>query len=196
MANGRVITGYSKPYIAKYTANGTTVTYSEGMPLARGVSVSISPDTSDATNFYADNQLAESVNALFTSGTATIGVDGLKEDARELAMGIVTEVTYGQVPFSVYDDKQSIPYLGFGCVIRYMEEGVTSYVPLILPKVAFDLDELEATTQEDTIEFQTTELTARIMKDDTADHAWKMIGMAQTTETLAEGAIKAFFNIQ
>ena len=46
-ANGRVITGFSKPYIANYAASGTTVTYSGGMVLARGVSVSLAPESAD-----------------------------------------------------------------------------------------------------------------------------------------------------
>lgn len=41
MANGKVITGYSKPYVALYNNNGGTITYTSGMPLARGVDVSL-----------------------------------------------------------------------------------------------------------------------------------------------------------
>ena len=146
------------------------------------------------------NQLAESVNALFTSGTATITVDGLKDEARQLIMGIVTteNVTVGSdtVAFQVFDDQQQIPYMGFGCIVRYMEDGVTSYVPFILPKVAFQQEGIEANTQEDTIEFQTQELTANILKDDTQYHAWKKVGEAQATEAEAEDAIKKVLNIQ
>ena len=39
MANGRIITGFSKPYVAKYAESSGTVTYSDGMVLARGVEV-------------------------------------------------------------------------------------------------------------------------------------------------------------
>lgn len=200
MANGRVITGYSKPYVAVYSNTGTTVTYANGMILARGVSVTIEPDTNDANNFYADNVLAESVSSLFRSGTATITVDGLKDEARKLIMGLVTTQsvqagTGNTVSFDVYDDQQAVPYLGFGCVVRYMEDGVTSYVPLILTKIMFDLDSIEANTQEEEIEWQTQELSARILKDDTQYGAWKKVGAGQTTEELAENAIKAVLNI-
>ena len=41
MANGRVATGFSKPIVAKYEAEGTTVTYTGAMPLARGVDVTL-----------------------------------------------------------------------------------------------------------------------------------------------------------
>ena len=77
-AAGKVITGYSKPYVAKYSATGGTVTYSEGMPLARGVSVSISPEVGDANPFYADNVEAETVPGVFTGGTADLVVDASK----------------------------------------------------------------------------------------------------------------------
>ena len=39
MANGEVITGFSKPYVARYSESNGTVTYSNVQPLARGVSV-------------------------------------------------------------------------------------------------------------------------------------------------------------
>ena len=38
-ANGRVITGFSQPYVALYSESGGTVTYASGQILARGVSV-------------------------------------------------------------------------------------------------------------------------------------------------------------
>jgi len=46
-AAGRVITGFSKPYVAKYSVVGTTVSYTDGMVLARGVSVALAPTSSD-----------------------------------------------------------------------------------------------------------------------------------------------------
>ena len=42
MANGRVLTGFSLPYIALYSASTAgVVSYSSGQILARGVSVSL-----------------------------------------------------------------------------------------------------------------------------------------------------------
>ena len=57
-------------------------------------------------------------------------------------------------------------------------------------KVIFDQEGLEANTQEETVAFQTTSLTAKVMRDDTAKHVWKKIGAGQTTETLAESVVK------
>ena len=83
MANGRIITGFSKPYVAKYTVgtDGTTVTYSDGQILARGVEVQIEPEATEDNNFYADNVIAENEAGIFTGGTMTLTVDGLKDAA-------------------------------------------------------------------------------------------------------------------
>ena len=59
-AFGRVAIGYSCPWVAKYSKGVDTYTNSDGRRLARGVGASISPDTADDNNFYADNQVAES----------------------------------------------------------------------------------------------------------------------------------------
>ena len=69
MANGRVITGYSDPWVATYAASGTTVTYSGAQALGRGVSVAINPDTATDNKFYADNVEAENAGTTFGSGT-------------------------------------------------------------------------------------------------------------------------------
>ena len=63
-----VTTGFSKPYVAKYANTGSTVTYSDGMILARGVSLSVEIDTADDNNFYCDNVIGETESTQFTSG--------------------------------------------------------------------------------------------------------------------------------
>jgi phi13 family phage major tail protein len=195
MANGRVITGYSMPRVALYSAEGNTVTYTNVQPLARGVDVSIEPETADSNDFYADNVLAETASGQFSGGTLTLNVDGLKDAARTLIMGLPepTEVTVGGEKVNVfdYDNRQIIPYVGVGFVVRYMEEGVTSYMPVVLPKVQFAVEGLEAATQEDEIDWQTQELTASIMRDDTVDQKWRRVAAAQTTEAKAVAVIEA-----
>lgn len=195
MANGRVITGYSMPRVALYSAEGNTVTYANVQPLARGVDVSIEPETADSNDFYADNVLAETASGQFSGGTLTLNVDGLKDAARTLIMGLPepTEVTVGGEKVNVfdYDNRQVIPYVGVGFVVRYMEEGVTSYMPVVLPKVQFSVEGLEAATQEDEIDWQTQELTASIMRDDTTEQKWRRVAAAQTTEAKAVAVIEA-----
>lgn len=192
MAAGRVMTGFSLPYVALYTANGGTVTYSRGQRLARGVQVSIEAEAEDDNIFYADNISAESAPGIFTSGTATFTVDGLKLAAEQLIMGIPEADAQG---FIHYGENLTIPYVGVGFVCRYMEDGVTSYVPYILTKCRFVTPGVDAQTATETIEWQTQEITATLLRDDTQNHDWKLVGTEQTTEALAEAKIKAIFNI-
>lgn len=199
MANGKVITGYSKPFVALYNNNEGTITYSSGMPLARGVDVSVKAETGDAVNFYADNVMAESVGGVFTGATITMTVDGLKDAARKLIMGLpnAEPLTVGSdsVDIYTYDDRQNIPNVGIGFVIRYMESGVTTYQPVVFTKASFSVDGLDAATQEEEIKFQTTELEAALMRDDSQYHAWRKIGAEQATETAAVNVVKTLLNI-
>ena len=195
MAAGRVLTGFSMPYVAVYSASNETVTYTDVSRLARGVSVALAIESGDGSTFYADNVAAEGTGGVFTGGTVTLTVDGLKDEARKLIMGLAapTSLTVGSDTVDVYsyDTDQNIPYVGIGFVARYMENGVTSYVPVVLTKTQFDVDGMEAATQAESIEFQTQELTATIMRDDSAKHSWRKIAAAQTTEEKAVAVIRA-----
>lgn len=186
MANGRVITGFSDPWVAEYAVSGGTVTYSNAMALARGVEVSLSPESSDDNRFYADNIVAENATGMFTGGTVTLTVDGLKDAARKLIFGLPTAVNN----WTAYDNTIEIPYVGIGFIVRYMEDGATTYMPVVLAKTMFQLDETSAATQEDEIDWQTQELTATLFRDDSATQAWKFVGTAQTTQALALGMMK------
>ena len=128
MANGKVITGYSQPIVAKYTYSSNTISYSDKTPLARGVEVDMEVEIGDATNFFADNTISESVAGQFNGATATLTVDGLKDTARNLIAGLVTSKsitvsTATTVSAKAYEDLQVIPYVGIGFVVRYMENG-------------------------------------------------------------------------
>lgn len=197
MADGKVITGYSKPIIARYSYQNGAIAYSDVMPLARGVEVNMEVDIGDATNFFANNTIEESVAGQFNGATATLTIDGLKDAARDLIAGLVTEIdiTVGSdtVKAKAYDDLQVIPYVGIGFVIRYMENGVTSYTPVILPKAQFSPESIKAATQQESVEFQTTELQATVMRADDATHKWKVVAEDQTTEALAVSVINAYF---
>lgn len=191
-AAGRVRTGFSLPYVALYAASGTTITYSSGQRLARGVSVSIEAEAEEDNIFYADNVSAESAPGIFTSGTATLTVDGLHQAAEKLIMGLPTADADG---FVHYGESMTIPYVGIGFIVRYMSEGVTSYVPVILRKCRFVTPGENAETATETIDWQTQELTASLLRDDSSNHDWKWVGGEQTTESAAEAKIKTAFNI-
>lgn len=194
-AAGKVCTGFSKPYVAKYSNAGGAVTYSGVMQLARGVSVSLSLNTTDDNTFYADNVSAETAPATFTGGTATLTVDGLLEAAEKFVLGLpeATNVEAGgsQVAVSHYGDGMEIPYVGIGFVVRYQSAGVITYAPVVLTKARFQQPGLDAATQEESIDWQTQELTVDLMRDDTTNHDWKLVGADQSTEAAAEEVLKA-----
>ena len=194
-AAGKVCTGFSKPYVAKYSNDGGAVTYSGVMLLARGVSVSLSLNTTDDNTFYADNVSAETAPATFTGGTATLTVDGLLAAAEKFVLGLpeATNVEAGgsQVAVSHYGDGMEIPYVGIGFVVRYQSAGVITYAPVVLTKARFQQPGLDAATQEESIDWQTQELTVDLMRDDTTGHDWKLVGADQSTEAAAEEVLKA-----
>ena len=191
-AAGKVITGFSKPYVAKYGMSGGSFNYTSGQILARGVSVSASADTSDDNNFYADNLIAETESGVFTSGELTLTVDGLLNAAEKLIMGISAADGSG---FINYDDTAQIPDVGIGFVVRYMSDGVTTYAPIVFPRCAFKFPADDAATQEESIDWQTRDLTATIKRAEDTHRTWKKVGEDKSSEALAENMIRTFFSI-
>lgn len=190
--NGSYIIGYSDPWVAKYANNAGTITYTGAMALARGVSAKLDITSSDGQTAYADNAASEAVGGHFKSGTATLVVDGLLEEARKFITGTVTEETGTPTAevWEVEDDLASVPYVGIGFIIKRMSGGVESYQPVILTKTMFDTLGLSAETQGETTSFQTQELKATLMRDDSTNHAWRKIGKDQTTRELALAMLK------
>lgn len=200
-ANGKVCTGFSKPYVATYSAEGTTVTYTGGMPLARGVSVNLSPETSESNDFYADNEIAETQAGKFSKGKLQLTVDGLKQAAEKMIFGLGEPVPeqYGEeepVKVVKYSGDEKPPYVGVGFVVRYLSGGITTYVPTILRKVQFTQGTMEAKTQSgENLEYQTRALEATVYRDDSATRDWKWEAAEQTTEAEAEKVLKGLLDI-
>lgn len=178
--------------MAKYKNEGGVVSYTDGKKVGRGVSVSISPESSDSSTFYADNSKAEDVPGTFTGGTATLTIDGLEQEAEAMVSGAGEVDEAGWIH---YDDTQETPFLGFGCVRRRMGGGKTTYQAIVFPKASPQQISDEANTQEDTIEFQTTQIVLDLKRDDTEKHEWKRVGKDCVTEEEAEDMIKAFLKI-
>lgn len=191
-AAGKVCVGFSKPYVAVYANSGTTVSYSDGRVLARGVDVSIEPETSDDNKFYADNVEAETDAGTFSGGTLSLTVDGLHQNAEALIMGLPAADQSGWIS---YGDSQTVPFVGVGYIAKYMSGGEITYVPTIIPKVVFNQISSAHATSEGSLNFQTQALTAQIKRADDANRSWKYLGEPQATEAAAEAAIKTMFSI-
>lgn len=200
LANGAVTTGFSYPVVAKYNENGGTVTYSDGLDMARGVSVSVSIETTGENNpFYANNAAAEEAPRKFRRGTATITVDGLLRSAENLILGAITptSLTVGSDSVDMYanDDDQVIPYVGYGNVIRRQSAGEVFYQAVVYPKVRFAQFTPGAATEEDDIDWQTQELEAALLRDDTSKHKWQVVSAPLETELEAYNAVRVFLGL-
>ena len=192
--------GVSKPKFAKYSESNGVVTYSGGGSLGKMVNVDVSIDSSDDNNFYADNGIAET-DRQFSGGTFTANTDDLSHEVskailglKEQGLGEIAGVTDTEVKELIYDDDQAMPYLGLGFIIKKKVKGVTKWRAVILTKAMFSVPNDAATTQWETIDWQTEELSATIMRDDTEKHAWKKEATF-TTEAQAEAYLNNRLNI-
>lgn len=194
------IIGVSKPYVAKYSNTDTTVSYTSGQILDKMTEIDISINSAEDNNFYADNSIAES-DSSFSGGSVTVNTADLGPEATALVLGItpvpiagISGVTDEDVNELIFDDDQRSPYLGFGCIIKKRVNNVDQWRAIILTKIMFAVPNDAATTQGETIEWQTPQLTGTIMRDDSAKHAWKREATF-TTEAQAEAYIKARLSI-
>lgn len=174
------IIGCSYVKVANYANSGTTVTYTNPAIIAKLVRMSITLDSGSENDFYADNAVDETDNA-FGGGNLEIETNDLTTEASKLILGVasaslssISGVTDDDVEEIIFDDRQITPYLGFGAVIKHKRNGAYVFTGVVLPKIMFNIPEDAAETQGQSISWQTPTLSARIMKDDSAYHAWKM----------------------
>ena len=187
--------GLSKPYYAIYAEAGGVVSYSDGAVMGKATEANISIETSEDNNLYGDNGLAET-DRRFANGTLTLSTTDLSQEVSKAILGLTEQaitgidgVTDTSVKELVYDDGQVTPYLGVGFIIKKKVNGAYKWRGVVLPKVMFSVPEDAATTQGESIEWQTPELTGTIMRDDSATHVWKKEATF-TTEAQAEAYIK------
>lgn len=192
--------GLSKPYYAIYAEAGGVVSYSDGAVMGKATEANISIETTEDNNLYGDNGLAET-DRRFTNGSLTLSTTDLSQEVSKAILGLTEQaitgidgVTDTSVKELVYDDTQVTPYLGVGFIIKKKVNGVYKWRGVVLPKVMFSVPEDAATTQGESIEWQTPELTGAIMRDDSATHMWKREATF-TTEAQAEAYIKARLGI-
>lgn len=192
--------GLSKPYYAIYAETGGVVSYSDGAVMGKATEANIAIETTEDNNLYGDNGLAET-DRRFTNGSLTLSTTDLSQEVSKAILGLTEQaitgvdgVTDTSVKELVYDDTQVTPYLGVGFIIKKKVNGAYKWRGVVLPKVMFSVPEDAATTQGESIEWQTPELTGAIMRDDSATHMWKREATF-TTEAQAEAYIKARLGI-
>ena len=165
-------TGLSQSFYALYSATGTTVTYTNGGTLGKAVSVSIEPEDSDSEIFYANNGPAESASS-FGGGTLTITNDRLQLSGVAAVLGLETaSVTTPAGTSLTFPGGLNAPYVGYGTIAKMIVDGSTNWRAILLHKVQFQIPTGEFETQGETVEFEGHELTATILRDDTAAGGW------------------------
>lgn len=187
--------GVSKPYYAVYSNTGTTVTYAEGGVAGKATELNIEIEAAEDNALYADNTIAEN-DTSFSGGTLTVSTDDLTPEVATAILGVTSQaldtidgVTDEDVNELIYDDDQTSPYLGFGIIIKKKHLNEYKWRAIVLTKIQFAIPSDAAVTQGETIEWQVPELTATIMRDDSAKHMWKREATF-TTEAQAEAYIK------
>ena len=192
--------GLSKPYCAKYSNTGSTVTYSEGALIGKAVELSIELEEGDDNILYADNGPAESANT-FSGGSLTLTTDDLLPDVMMKVLGVKEEtITSKDIKTETpkwynWDDDQNSPYLGFGAIVKVQNNNVIGYQAVILPKIKLNNPSDTFTTQGETIEFGTPEISGTILRSDGEKHTWKKVSSVMNSEADAEAAIKQFLSI-
>ena len=193
--------GLSKPYYAIYSNTGAAVEYSEGGLIGKATEMTLELEGAEANILYADNGPAESDNQ-FAGGTLTLSTDDLLPEPMLAILGLQQEtissvdgVTTEGAAWIKYNDQQEIPYVGFGGIIKAKQNGAIKWIAVVLPKIQFANPGISAVTQGETIEWQTKELTATVMRDDTADHSWQWMSTPLDSEAEAEAAIQNVLDI-
>lgn len=184
--------GVSKPYYGKYVNTDGVITYTDGAVFAKAIEFSATIESGDNNNLYADNGIAESDRS-FGSGSLSVTTDEISQAASAALLGITAKtITVGTNPSVtelVYDDDMTVPDLGFGIIIKKKVNGAYKYRAVFFHKIKFNIPEDAATTQGETIEWQTPTIEGTIMRDDSAKHGWKSEATVDT-EAEAEAYIK------
>lgn len=189
-------TGLAYFMAAKYFHDGSgRVQYRDGREFAGAIQMDAEVKQADANPLYVNNALRESTSR-FSSGTLTLTTDNLGQGASKFILGIgeeTLEVGGKPVKYLVFNDAP-VPDMGFGTVIYEQVKGVLVYTAVVLPKITFNVSGDSAKTQGESIEWQTTEITATIKRDDTAKKGWRYKAEF-TNEAEAIAFVRAFLNI-
>lgn len=191
--------GLSKPYIATYKNTSGTVTYTARNVLGKYTQIDISLDSTDENILYADNGPAES-DSQFSGGTVTVTTDDLRADVFATAMGltpveITTTVATTSPTWMVFDDDQAAPYFALGGIVKKKVDGAYKYQAFVLEKVKFKTPDLSVSTQGETIEWQTPELEATILRSDSSKHPWYRITSFLDSEEDAVAILEDYLKV-
>ena len=194
--------GLSKPYFAKYNYDEELglVSYSDGGLLGKYTEMSIELSSSEDNDLYGDDGPAES-DKTFSGGLVNVTTDDLLVEIMLSILGLKSEVvTYDDITtedaqWVVFDDDQETPYIGLGGIIKRKLNGKFRWFGYVLDKIQFANPGLAAVTQGKNIEWQTSSLSATILRSDSEKHPWFRISSDFSSPAEAEKIVKNYLNI-
>ena len=192
--------GLSKPYYALYSNSGSSVTYSSGGGAGKYTEMSLSLTEGENNDFYADDAIAET-DLGFSGGSVSVTTDDLRPAIAKAILGLTetsistTGVTTTSPKWQEYDDRQSIPFVGFGGIIKKKVDGSVKYQAFVLPKIKFRNPNIAAVTQGQSIEWQAQQLTADISRSDATNHPWFRLSTLLDSEADAILVVKDVLGI-
>lgn len=113
--------------------------------------------TNNSAKLYADD-VEQETDTSFAGGTATIGVDRADYTTQANLLGH----TYNESTGMVRNSNDIAPYVGFGRVIKLMQDGALKWKVEFLYKVKFAEPSQNDTTQGENVEFSTTEMQGQV----------------------------------
>ena len=193
--------GLKLPYYAVYTGGTNTATYSNSGIAGHAISFSLSAEKTDDVPLYADNEIVEIDHGKFREGTLTLNTDNLSDALSKALLGAKEKTrTVGSTTVTelVWDDDQSYVEVGLGIIECKQVSNVDKFRAVVILRVAFSLTSEQATTQGETVEWQTPTIEGKVyrsaLNDSDYKHPWK-VEATFDTEAEAEAYIKAVLNI-
>lgn len=197
--------GLSRLFMAEYNYDEDTkkVTYKNGCENERMASYSTEISSSEASNLYLNNAIAETEGGKFQSGTFTLETGDLSPETSIMICGLKKKsvtITGVDDPVEevIYDDDMKPTDLGIGTIELHQKNGVEFYRAIVLPKVFFNVPSDSATTKGESVEWQTQETSGTIQRSDELTeenkHPWKRYADC-ATEEIAVAYIKHLLNI-
>lgn len=184
--------GLSRLFFAKYTYTPEAgVKYTDGCETEKLASYSIETESSDDSDLYLNNGIAESEKGRFTTGTLTHSTGDLNNETSKMILGVKEkQVTVDgiddPVEEIVLDDDFSPVDCGVGMVELHQTNGVEFYRSIVLARVAYNMPNTSANTRGESVEWQTQEATAKIKRSDLVDdnynHPWQFHADLKTEE--------------
>ncbi len=191
--------GLSAMYVAKrnYDTITKTASFTGGRRFARARNYSTEVEKADGNDYYTDNVVGETAAGEFVGGTLSLTVAELEEAEAMFLLNL----SDGQVEISgktitVYDYGDATPPdLAFAVVEKWKVRGKIKWQAIILWRIVFNTPGSDVVTAEDEVEWQDTELEARIMREEQEPCRWQRRTELMDSEAEAIAFIEHELNV-